>query len=70
MDPIMDQIQALRIEVQYILGGCVYLCQCENVSANNPIKKEMMEQWEDGMTEGGGVKAKVAKTAMRQIVVQ
>ena len=55
MGTIVNRIQQLGIEVHHIPGGCTYLCQPVDVGANHPIKKTMMEQWEDWMAEGGGV---------------
>ncbi len=57
----MNQIQALGIEVQHILAGCTYLCQPMDVGINRSIKKEMNEQWEEWMINGGGVEDGVAK---------
>ena len=54
MGSIVNWIQALGIEVQHILGGCMHLCQPVDVGGNKPINKEMTTQWEDWMTEGDG----------------
>ena len=37
---------------------------------NRPIKKAMMEQWEDSMLEGEGIEAGVAKTLTRKLVTE
>ncbi len=68
----MNQIQSLGIEVQHIPAGCTYLCQPVNcqLGINKPIKKEMMEQWEDWMYSGGGVVEGVAKAPSPKLVAE
>ena len=63
MGSIVNRIQSLGIEVQHIPARCTYLCQPVDVGINSPIKKEMMELWEDWMYDGGGVVKGVANTA-------
>ncbi|KAL7487871.1 hypothetical protein ACHAW6_013450 [Cyclotella cf. meneghiniana] len=47
MGPIVQTIHRLGIEVQYIPGGCTYLCQPINVGVNRPLKKAVKNLWED-----------------------
>jgi hypothetical protein len=70
MGTIVNHIQQLGIEVQHIPGGCTYLCQPVDVGVYCPIKKAMTEQWEDWMTEGDGVDARVAKAPPCQLVAE
>ena len=70
MGSIVNRIQSLGIEVQHIPAGCTYLCQPVDMGINRPIKKEMMEQWEDWMYDGGGVVEGVANTPSRKLVTE
>ncbi len=70
MGSIVNRIQSLGIEVQHIPAGCTYLCQPVDIGINRPIKKAMMEQWEDWMYAGGGVVEGVAKTPSRKLVAE
>ena len=70
MGSIVNRIQALGIEVQHIPAGCTYLCQPVDVGINRSIKKEMTEQWEDWMINGGGVDGGIAKTPTRRQVAE
>jgi len=70
MGSIVNRIQALGIEVQHIPGGCTYLCQPVDVGINRSIKKEMTEQWEEWMINGGGVQDGVAKPPARRQVAE
>ena len=70
MGTIVNRIQQLGIEVHHIPSSCTYLCPPVDVRVNHPIKKAMMEQWEDWMTEGDGVDAGVAKTPSWQLVAE
>ena len=58
---IVNHIQALGIEVQHISAGCTYLCRPMEVGIDHSIKKEMTEQWEEWMINGGGVEDGVEK---------
>ena len=53
MVSIVEEIQALGIEVQFITGGCTYLCQPINVGVNGPIQQAMVEQWKDWLDSKG-----------------
>jgi len=57
----------LRIEVQHNHGGCTYLCQPVDVEVNHPIKKEMMDQQEDWMFDGGRGVGGVAKSPQYKV---
>jgi len=70
MGSIVNRIQALGIEVQHIPAGCTYLCQPVDVGINRSIKKEMTEQWEEWMINGGGVDGGIAKTPTRRQVAE
>jgi hypothetical protein len=70
MGSIVNRIQSLGIEVQHIPAGCTYLCQPVDIGINRPIKKAMMEQWEDWMYAGGGVVEGVAKPPSRKLVAE
>jgi hypothetical protein len=70
MGSIVNHIQALGIEVQHIPGGCTYLYQPVDVGINRSIKKEMTEQWEEWMINGGGVEDGVAKPPARRQVAE
>ena len=50
--PVVETIPC--IEVQYILGGCTYLCQPINIGVNRPLKKAVKNLWEDCMFEEVG----------------
>ena len=39
MGPVVETIQRLGIEVQYIPGECTYLCQPIDVGVNRSLKK-------------------------------
>ncbi len=41
------KIQSIGIEVQYITGGCTYVCQPIDVGANKPLKSKMADLWEE-----------------------
>ena len=70
MGSIVNRIQSLGIEVQHIPGGCTWLCQPVDVGINRPIKKEMTEQWEKRMFNGGRVVDGVAKAQTRKLVAE
>ncbi len=70
MGSIINRIQSLGIEVHHIPGGCTWLCQPVDVGINRPIKKEMTEQWEKWMYDGGGVVDSVAKEPTRKLVAE
>ncbi len=70
MGSIVNRIQSLGIEVQHIPGGCTWLCQPIDVGINRSIKKEMTEQWEKWMFNGGGVVDGVAKEPTRKLVAE
>ena len=70
MGSIVNRIQSLGVEVQHIPGGCTWLCQPVDVGINRPIKKEMTEQWEKWMFNGGGVVNGVAKEPTRNLVAE
>ena len=70
MGSIVNRIQSLGIEVQHIPGGCTWLCQPIDVGINHPIKKEMTEQWEKWLFNGGGVVDGVAKEPTRNLVAE
>jgi hypothetical protein len=70
MGSIVNRIQALGIEVQHIPAGCTYLCQPVDVGINRSIKKEMTEQWEEWMINGGGVDGGIAKSPTRRQVAE
>ena len=54
MGPVVKMIQQLGIEVQYIPGGCTYLCQPIDVGVNRPLKKAIKNLWEDWMYDTVG----------------
>ena len=70
MGTIINRIQSLGIKVVHIPPRWMHLCQPVDVGVNHPIKKAMTEQWEDWMTEGGGVDAGVAKMPSCQLVAE
>jgi hypothetical protein len=70
MGSIVNRIQSLGVEVQHIPGGCTWLCQPVDVGINRPIKKEMTEQWEKWMFNGGGVVDGVVKEPTRNLVAE
>ena len=41
------KVQLIGIEVQYIPGGCMYVCQTIDVVANKPFKSKMADLWEE-----------------------
>jgi hypothetical protein len=51
MGSVVEKIQGIGIEVQYIPGGCTYLCQPIDVGVNKPIKNKMADKWEDWLEE-------------------
>ena len=70
MGSIVNRIQSLGIQVQHIPGGCTWLCQPVDVGVNCPIKREMTEQWEKWMFDGGGVVDGVAKEPSWKLVAE
>jgi hypothetical protein len=70
MGSTMNRIQLLGIEVQHIPGDCTWLCQPVDVGINHTIKKEMTEQWEKWMFNGGRVVDSVAKEPTRKLVAE
>ena len=68
MGPIVAEIQGLGIEVQYIPGGCTYLCQPIDVGVNRPIKHAMAEQWEDWIDSEGVQNGNVMATPPRELI--
>ncbi len=46
------------------------MCQPVDVGINCPIKKEMTEQWEKWMFDGGGIIDGVAKEPTRKLVAK
>ncbi len=70
MGSIVNRIQSLGIEVHHIPGGCTWLCQPVDVGVNRPIKKEMTEQWEKWMLDGGGLVDGVVKEPTRKLVAE
>ena len=68
MGPIVTEIQGLGIEVQYIPGGCTYLCQPIDVGVNRPIKHAMAEQWEDWIDSEGVQNGNVMATPPRELI--
>jgi hypothetical protein len=70
MGSIVNWIQSLRIKVQHIPGGCTWLCQPVDIGVNYPIKREVTEQWEKWMLDGGGVVDGVAKEPSQKLVAE
>ena len=68
MGPIVAEIQSLGIEVQYIPGGCTYLCQPIDVGVNRPIKHAMAEQWEDWTDAEGVQNGNSMSTPPRELI--
>ena len=68
MGPIVAEIQGLGIEVQYIPGGCTYLCQPIDVGVNRPIKHAMAEQWEDWIDSEGVQNGNVMATPPHELI--
>ena len=55
MVSIVQMIQELGVEVQYIPGGCTSLCQPVDVGFNKPFKDQMRWQWLNWMINKGVV---------------
>ena len=51
MGLVVEKIQSIGIEVQFIPGGCTYLCQPIDVGVNKPIKNKMANKWEYWLEE-------------------
>ena len=68
MGSIVEDIQALGVEVQYIPGGCTYLCQPIDVGVNRPIKHAMAEQWEDWIDSKGVQNHNVMATSPHELI--
>ena len=66
MGSIVNCIQAVGIDVQHILAGCIYLYQPLDVEVNHPIKKIMMAQW-DWMLEGDSIDAGGGKDTIKEV---
>ena len=41
MASVVNEIQALGVEVEHIPGGCTYLCQPVDIGINKPYKKHL-----------------------------
>ena len=46
MASVVNEIQALGVEVEHIPGGCTYLCQPVDIGINRPYKKHLQMRWE------------------------
>ena len=46
MASVVNEIQALGVEVEHIPGGCTYLCQPVDIGINKPYKKHLQMRWE------------------------
>ena len=68
MGPIVETIQRLGIEVQYIPGGCTYLCQPIDVGVNRPLKKAVENLWEDWMYDKVGENGWDVATPSREMI--
>ena len=53
MSSVVYAIQDLRIEVDYIPGGCTGLVQPLDVGVNKPLKNLIRRKWEENMLEEG-----------------
>ena len=68
MGPVVETIQRLGIEVQYIPGGCTYLCQPIDVGVNRPLKKAVENLWEDWMYDEVGENGGEVATPSREMI--
>ena len=46
MASVVNEIQALGVEVEHIPGQCTYLCQPVEIGINKPYKKHLRTRWE------------------------
>ncbi len=69
MGSIVEDIQALGVEVLCIPGGCTYLCQPIDVGVNRPIKHAMAEQWEDWIDSEGVQNGNAMATPHHELIV-
>ena len=53
MASVLNEIQALGVEVEHIRSGCTYLCQPVDISINKPYKKHLRMRWECWMMAEG-----------------
>ena len=68
MGSVVEKIQGIGIEVQYIPGGCTYLCQPIDVGVNKPIKNKMADKWEDWLEEEEVQNGKALMTPSRELI--
>ncbi len=68
MGPVVETIQRLGIEVQYIPGGYTYLCQPIDVVVNRPLKKAVENLWEDWMYDKVGENGWDVATPSREMI--
>ena len=68
MGSVVEKIQGIEIEVQYIPGGCTYLCQPIDVGVNKPIKNKMADKWEDWLEEEEVQNGKALMTPSRKFI--
>ena len=53
MASVVNEIQALGVEVEHIPSGCTYLCQPVDIGINKPYKKHLQTRWEYWMMADG-----------------
>ena len=53
MASVVNEIQALGVEVEHIPCGCTYLCQPVDIDINQPYKKHLRTRWECWMMAEG-----------------